>query len=132
MTPKTFERKLEEIGFSKLEDEINSPAWERRTPSSKQTVHFRNSMGGAYVLHLGHNCRPRDSRGITGERSFEYVETEEKSETLEQAWRWFSNIGLAFLADPSVRPLHEWQTVEGILVREDGIGIEIPLVRRLP
>lgn len=132
MTPKAFERRLEEIGFTKLDDEINSPAWERRTDSGSETIHLRNSMGGAYVLHLGHDCMPRASDGITGERSFEYVEREEKRETLDQAWTWLAEIGLAFLDAPHRRPLHEWQTEEGILVRENGVGIEIPRVGRLP
>ena len=134
MTPRTFSKRLETLGFIRLSiaNEINSPAWERSTATGTESIHLRNSMGTAYVIHMGHNCRPRADIGIIGEQWFNYVDPEEKGKTLEIAWNWLLDVGLAFLASPHSRPLHEWQTIEGILVKSNGEGIDIPRRRRLP
>jgi hypothetical protein len=132
MTPKAFARHLEKAGFHPIEGILDSPAWYREIDGHRETVHLRNSMGGAYVLHLGHDCEPRDHRGLTGERWFEYIGGQEKRQALEKVWGWLCSIGFAFLRDPQSRPLHEWQTNEEILVRQNGRGIDIPRKRRLP
>lgn len=132
MTPKAFGKNLQTLGYTPLSTGVDLPAWEQTSRSGNQTVHLRNSMGGAYVLHLGHNCLPRAAKGLTGERWFEYVEPKEKGETLQQAWQWFQEVGLAFLSEPHSRPLHEWQTEEEILVRVEGKVIDIPRTRYLP
>jgi hypothetical protein len=109
--------------------------------SGVKSVIVDNVRGGAYRLFLGLNCIPADypataaiaRQQIDAESPwFDYHGKEQKGDALDRCWQWLQSVGFSFLADPFSRELHTWITGERILIRDGGVIIPIPRVRKLP
>jgi hypothetical protein len=138
MTAKRICKHLEALGYSQTPHPSGYSAFYTFGPKG---IVVDSMKARSYRLFLGLNCIPATHPGsasvalgqIDAESPwFEFRNPEEKERITSDCIHWIDTVGLPFLSDPFSKELHRWITEDKILIRDNGVILPIPKVRRLP